>query len=259
MTLPKILTVPLLVAMAIGAVACSGPTTGAAAPNTVRGLVTDTHGAPLAGAKVIADVWSHNESWNAGQAYTQIDDSDRVAATGANGGYSIRLGTGGWRVYGVLERKYNGDTFILPLQSDNPQWVPGDKGGVRNFTWKLNGPVPAEQGGGFYGGVLKVVTTYQSSFRDDQYPNLQVRLEPVGPLIDGGAGQTLTLRPDRDGAMKDIPIGRYRAQVTLNGRPVSSRMDDNTSAFGASTIVDFKGKADSGWSYCTNCAQIELR
>lgn len=250
-------TAPFLFSCTLALAACGQPAVSHA--GVVQGKVVDTQGRPLAGAKVILDVWNHSDGLNTDHSTNSYDDTDVRAITNASGAYSVRVGPGGWRVYGTIERRFNGQTYSMILHPQNPAWVPGNQGGVRNLAWRLSGPIPDEMGGGYYGGTLKVVTTYESSFRDDQYPNLQVQLTPVGPLIDGSAGQVLTRRPDRDGVIQDVPIGRYTMQVRLNGRPVSMRMDDNTSPFGNTVTVDFKNKADSSWSYCTNCAQVELR
>lgn len=259
MTALRRITVPTLLALASGLGACSQASAEGAKAHVIQGKAVDTQGRPLPGAKIILDVYNHNDSLNTDPATATYDDTDKKALTDGSGKYSVSCGPGGWRVFGMVERKYNGDTFTLPLHPDNPRFVAGNDGGVRNFSWKLSGAIPNEQGGGFYGGTLKVVTTYESSFRDDQYPNLEVQLEPVGPLIDGSAGKKLTLKPDKDGAMKDVPIGRYKVQVRLAGKPVTLRIDDNTSPFKDATVVDFKSKADSSWSHCTNCAQLELR
>lgn len=245
--------------LALALISCGTPATVEAAPNVVQGRVVDTQGKPLKGAKVVLDVYNHNDMSNSDHSSNIYDGTDKKAITDAAGNYRVRVGPGGWRVYGTVERRYNGDTFAMSLHPDNPKWVPGNEGGVRNLTWKLTGPVPDELGGGFYGGTVEVVTTYESGFREESYPQVELTLEPVGPLIDGSAGTALTRKPDRDGNIHDVPIGRYRVQARLSGRPLTLRLDDNESPFQQSAVVDFKSRGDSNWGYCTNCVQIELR
>ncbi|MGE6757474.1 carboxypeptidase-like regulatory domain-containing protein [Corallococcus interemptor] len=259
MTALRRITVSTLFALGSGLTACSQATAEGPRAHVIQGTVVDTQGRPLSGAKIVLDVYTHNDSLNTDPVTATYDGTDKKALTDGSGRYSVSCGPGGWRVFGTVEREYNGDTFTLPLHPDNPRFVPGNEGGVRNFSWRLSGAIPGEQGGGFYGGTLKVVTTYESGFRDDQYPNLEVQLEPVGPLIDGSAGKPLSLKPGKDGAMRDVPIGRYKVQVRLGGKPVTLRIDDNTSAFQEVAVVDFKSKADASWSHCTRCAQLELR
>ncbi|WP_106638933.1 carboxypeptidase-like regulatory domain-containing protein [Allosphingosinicella vermicomposti] len=256
MTYAHRLTYPALMAAAL--ISCGVPAASNAAPYYVQGRVVDSQGKPLKGAKVVMDVYNWNDT-NIDHSTRSYDDTDKVAITDAAGNYRVRVGDGGWRVHGSIEKSYNGDTFSLPLHPDNPNWVPGKEGGVRNMAWKLTGKIPDEIGGGFYGGTVEVVTTYESGFREESYPQVELTLEPVGPLIDGSAGTALTRKPDRDGNIKDVPIGRYRVQARLGGRPLTLRLDDNQSPFQQSTVVDFKSRGDSNWGYCINCVQIELR
>jgi hypothetical protein len=238
---------------------CGLPASSEAAPGVISGKVTDTQGRPLEGAKLILDVYNHSDMINNDHSTNSYDGTDKKVITDRTGSYRVRVGPGGWRIHGSVDRAFNGDTFSMPLHPENPKWVPGNEGGVRNFNWKLSGAIPNELGGGFYGATLEVVTTYESGFREESYPNVEVVLEPVGPLIDGSTGRSLTLHPNGEGQMPDVPIGRYRMQARLNGRPIKLRMDDNTSPFAGSVTVNFKSRGDQSWGYCTNCAQVELR
>jgi hypothetical protein len=132
--------------------------------------------------------------------------------TDRRGRYRIDVPSGGWKVHAQLTRTYHGVGYLFDLAPDDPEPFAGTRGATRNFTWRIEGP-RAELAGGHHGAQL---TLYRGS-HDVWFElhDVEVRLVPDGPLVDGRPGRPLTLRP-AEGAdqLDDIPIGRYAIAAT---------------------------------------------
>jgi len=180
----------------------------AAVDGYVTGTVVDTQGRPIAGAKILLDG-------------TILHDSYLRGTSGEDGTYRIKAQPGAWMAYAEFEHAYNGRTYPLDLHPESTDSL-DDDGGVRNFSWKLEGRHP-ENEYGYYGGFILVDTT--TDFEDD-IQDVELTLTPDGPLIDGSGGKTLRLRMHdhywvQYGHIEDVPIGRYTVTAVLdnNGTP----------------------------------------
>lgn len=210
------LYLPLLAALALPALTACGTDAPAARQETgyATGLVMDTNGKPVAGARILLDNTVFYASYING-------------STGADGTYRLKVQPGAWRAYATIQKEYNGRTYSLDLHPDSADSF-DDSGAVRNFTWKLEGRKP-DNNWGYYGGLVKVFN--EPGFYEME--NVEITLEPAGPLIDGSEGRTLVLRLGdnywRDLAyLEDIPIGRYTASAVLvdGGAPRALRVRD---------------------------------
>jgi hypothetical protein len=231
--------VAVLTLMAVSFGACSnggpadpGPGAGGVEPGVLKGVVLDSQGRPVAGAKVFAD-------------HTLYYDTNAIGVTDAGGRYRIdvRNPPGGWHATAQLERQYNGQRLGFDLDADDDAPFGGATGAVRNFTWKLSG---RRHDGGDYGSKVIAYRDLVGA-ADLEARFVELTLEPVGPLVDGSEGRTITARlentPDGD-AVPDVPVGRYRvtARYAPDGEAASALTvrPRNTGAYAASVTVDFK-------------------
>ncbi|GJG86097.1 hypothetical protein tb265_12780 [Gemmatimonadetes bacterium T265] len=206
LVLPAVLLTAALAACAAGDASGGSPTgpttTTPSDPNPTAGVATgtvvDTRGQPLAGVQVIAD-------------YLLAENTNAIGATDAQGRYSIDVGqpAGTWHMTAHLRREYQGETFDLYLDPDSDAPFAGNAGVVRNFCWRLTGP--RADGLGFYGGTVQVNVDRQGWAADIHSPDIEFTFAPVGPLIDGSTGRTLTLRTSQQDVytIRDVPIGTY--------------------------------------------------
>ena len=194
---------PLLVALCLPTLTACGTDTPAAREESgyATGRVVDTHGKPIAGAKILLD-------------NTVFYDSYISGSTAEDGTYRLKVHPGAWRAYATIRKEYNGRTYPLEMHPDSSDSF-DDAGAVRNFTWKLEGRKPDSEWG-YYGGLVKVFS--ETGFYEME--NVEITLEPDGPLIDGSQGRTLVLRLGDNywrelAYLEDIPIGRYTASAVL--------------------------------------------
>ncbi len=200
-------TVLLAALVSLGLSACelrAGNATPKAEAGYATGVVLDTQGKPIAGAKILLDNSVFYNSYIHGS--TQED-----------GTYRIKAQPGAWRAYASFKKTYNGKTYSLDLHPDTIDSF-DDTGAVRNFVWKLEGREP-ENEYNYYGGL---VTIFQDTDFHDDMEDVELTLTPSGPLIDGSEGKTLVLRQGghywvQFGYLQDIPIGRYTVTAILKG------------------------------------------
>ncbi len=165
------------------------------------GKVVDGKGNPIAGAKIYLD----NEPFY---------DSYLTGTTDENGNYKIKVFQGAWVAYANFKKEYNGKTYSVQAYPDNTDPISED-GGVRNFTWKLEGVDPDDDY--FYGGRVTVHSA-NNFYEDDK--DIELVFTPSGPLIDGSEGKKLVLRYgehywEKYGYIEDIPVGRYIVTAVL--------------------------------------------
>lgn len=201
------------------------------------GMVVDTRGNPVPGARILLDNTVYYASYING-------------SSGRDGRYRIALQPGSWQAHASFKKEFQGRTFALRLHPDNIDSF-DESGAVRNFTWKLEGREP-ENDFGYYGGLVKVFTG--DDFHEDM-DDVELTLAPVGPLIDGSQGETLVLRQGgrywaRHGHLEDIPIGRYRASARLLGeagpRPLRIRDWHSEGGFQPQLPFDFLPETGGG-------------
>ncbi len=213
----------------------------------VSGKIVDTQGQPMKGVKVVVD-------------NTIFYNSNIVTATDANGEYRVEVPNGSWRVTAETERTYNGQKYPIELDPDVYEDFAGSEGAIRNFHWKLTGEKPWGTNN-YYGAFIDLRHDPNGGMYDVE--NVQFTLKPVGPRIDGSAGETLVLQcgaPNTGGysLLRDLPIGRYQMTAvykptgqTLKLRNVNSNSYDHF----PSLTIDFYGKESP--RTCYNCIAIE--
>jgi hypothetical protein len=112
----------------------------------------------------------------------------------------------------------------VDLKPDYSASFSGTAGHVVNLQWTMTGAVPEDFGhSGFYGGSVEVDAGWDLSDLTD----VVLTLTPVGALLDGSAGQTITatVAAGRSSlAVRDVPIGRYTVRATRAGAPLVFRM-----------------------------------
>ena len=202
----------LLLAGLISLTACSknpdglSPDPGKLQAGFVKGHVVDTQGRPLAGATIIANSATHYNDTNMG-----ISD--------ANGNYKISLpngpAVGAFYVRGSVKLKSDNNTYKLALFTEDDGTFMPDEGAVKNLRLELTGERTGNFGDdGYYGGTLEV----GNYTRNSQFPNIEVTLVPVGPLVDGSVGDVQIAQPDWFYSY-NIPLGTYKVtarDVTTN-------------------------------------------
>ncbi|WP_341836673.1 carboxypeptidase-like regulatory domain-containing protein [Chitinophaga pollutisoli] len=205
----------------------------------VTGKVRNSAGAPLKGVKILID---HSIFYN----------SNMSTSTGDDGSYSIKIRTGSWYAFAEHYPVYNGKKYHIYLEPDNSDGF-GGEGAVRNFTWKLKGVKEAPLSG-YFGGLVTF-----DNYIGESVPNeadITWTFTPVGPLIDGSAGQTLTLKAEDGWQIKDVPMGRYKVKATYGGNILQLRKWRTEDVFVPELTIDFEPEIAA---QCNNCAMLEYR
>lgn len=215
-------------------------------PGSVQGQVLDTGGRPVEGVTV----------WIKPVVTTGVAQ----ALTDENGRYEVSgLPPVGYRAYAWLGVRFQGQKFCyrlaLPKTSEYNPFVPNE-GVVRNFQWKLSGRVPDfdddESSLGYFGGSVSPLRggdfSDRSTIGNDRVNNddqIELQLTPVGPLIDGSAGRTITRTVPALKVAVDVPIGTYKVKATLisedGRREAVDVAADRNAAYGAEATIKFKG------------------
>lgn len=202
----------------------------------VVGKVTDPQGRPLAQATIFTD-------------NTILKGRGSETTSGSDGSYKIALvvGAGQWTAKGYMLKQYNDHVYKINLDPANPDSFSEDEKPVRNFQWKLSGHIPDLSLDLYYGGTMEMSRDLNANdLRDNE--NIEFTFTPVGPLIDGSAGKTLTLRAKKryDTYLKDIPMGRYKVTAVYKPTGEALRVCDYYNDFdynyAPSVTVDFTGR-----------------
>jgi hypothetical protein len=198
--------------------------------NMVTGVVLDTKGKPIAGAKVRAE---NPTGYN-----IHVDGT-----TDANGKYTLKLTSiGGWVIYAWKTiTTEDGDTYHLRIagekESDYAAFAPGKTPVVRNFRWKLTGAIPdrpqaPDFSSGYFGGSLRFVNDHynENGGGATEMPEgtvITVTLTPVAgaKYLDGTpATQVITktfkikqrVPRDVNFYIGDIPVTEYTVSAKTN-------------------------------------------
>lgn len=191
----------------------NGGGNGGGSSNAIAsGRVTDPQGRPIAGATIVVN----NALWF---------NRNIVLKTGSDGSYRTELpASDSWYVRGTTTIAYHGREYTVELKPDYPGAFAGTAGHVVNLQWVMTGEVAPDFGrDGFYGGSVEIETGWDLP----DLAGVSVTLTPVGALLDGSTGTTISRSVDGSAgtlAIRDVPIGRYAIRVVRNGTPLVIRM-----------------------------------
>ncbi|MEZ0608009.1 carboxypeptidase-like regulatory domain-containing protein [Fibrella sp. WM1] len=233
----KIIVNLLLVAGLLNAAACKqsgdtvSPSTTSAEKGVVKGRVVDGQGQPVANAQIIANS-------------TDYYNKTTTAYTDANGVYRMQLPTGvaegSYSASGTVTIKYHGKNFKMALYEENTRVFSAYDGAVRNFVFRLTGKRTANDDDTAkpLGGSVQV----HHQVDNVVWENLELTLQPVGPLVDGSTGQTIIrTMPAHDNYLRDIPVGQYAitARDKVTGKRLGVTIKDSFKDYTSSVTTLF--------------------
>jgi hypothetical protein len=228
-----------------GAGGSSGGTPASAArEGTVRGLVRDAQGRPLAGAEISIS--------NAVYVTSPVS-----GASGADGAYLLELPPNQvWRAYGSITKTLGGRTYCSELAADKGEDFRSSVATIRNFTWQLSGlkspSLPPHYGSSYYGARLSVNWTYRDGTGHYNFGQLRISFVPNGPLIDGSTiGPFSGVVGNWAGAeLGNIPLGIYTVTADYlppdGSAPIRLRVGTRFGSLAATTQVVFEPDQGSG-------------
>lgn len=196
----------LLMAVLLSTAACTKP--GVDAPSgsdklqegIVKGRVVDEQGKPVANAVIVA-------------SSTDIYNKTSTSYTDANGNYRFKLPTGiaegSYTVDGTVTFKYHNKNYKMALYQENTRVFSAYEGAVRNFKFRLTGKrtVDDDETSRPLGARLEV----HHQFDNVVFENLEITLDPVGPLVDGSTGKKIVRQmTNQSYYIEDIPVGMYK-------------------------------------------------
>ncbi|CCH03126.1 hypothetical protein FAES_5127 [Fibrella aestuarina BUZ 2] len=232
----KALLNSLLAVVLISASACTNPDvvspeTSTAEKGVVKGRVVDNQGKPVANAEIIA-------------SSTDYYNKTTTAYTDANGTYRLQLPTGvaegSYSASGTVTIKYHGKNVKMALYEENTRVFSAYDGAVRNFVFRLTGKRTADddETATPLGGSVQV----HHQVDNVVWENLELTLEPVGPLVDGSTGQTIIrTMPAHDYYLRDIPVGQYKitARDKVTGQQLGVTIKDSFNDYSPSVTALF--------------------
>lgn len=184
---PKIVQAPASPAPA------PAPSDDKAEPYVVKGRIVNSQGQPVAGA----EVWADN---------TLLYNSNILGASDDNGYYRLPLPgvNTSYRMGARFDTEYQGQTYSFHMEPKQNHGFPGSTGAIRDFTLDIN-----------IGEVE--VHMWDTIYPDDEdapwleMHEVELTLKPVGKLIDGSTGRTITGFPVyQDGSrLIEVPVGTY--------------------------------------------------
>ncbi|PYE55421.1 carboxypeptidase-like regulatory domain-containing protein [Deinococcus yavapaiensis] len=201
-----------------------------ATPYVLKGTVKNPAGQPVAGV----EVWADN---------TLYYNMNALGKTDASGHFVIQLPQGQlgtWQAGGRLRTVYQGESIELDLQIDKDDAFTADKGAVRNFTLLTSGP----RGNRYWGGTI-----WPNDGSGYVYERVEYTLTPVGPLVDGTAGQILK-RFAKGNIIPDVPLGKYK--VTARYLPTDGPERDmqlksrDADEWDSSVVITFRREPQYG-------------
>ncbi len=191
----------------------------------VTGKATDTRGNALKGVNITAE----HTVWSGTYLY---------ATTNINGKYSINIPSdpaGDWIATAKYSKNAYGKTYLFEMDGNKAPFSQADTA-IRNFTWKLSGKKPGEDG--YYGAHVDL---YQFG-TDAQMDKIKIVFTPIdGTLIDGSAAVSFERKvEDVAGTfmVKDVPIGKYSISAKYPGKKLylENRHDDKGAAVNKTVI-----------------------
>ena len=205
----------------------------------VSGHVADATGRPLAGAVLYLEMLA-------------VSGPPLRGKTDDAGVYAVRTTHFPllYRAHAWMPLAYRGKKYcirIAPETEADKAEISGPDGAVRNFRWKVQGPVDpsgagADTDSAFYGGTLRLMPNFEDGGYDS---TIDLELVPDGPLIDGSTGKALRFQVDlkKSPFVYDIPIGAYAARATRvasDGRRTPVRLGPSTRDAADTASLEFK-------------------
>lgn len=171
-------------------------------PYVIKGRVVNSQGQPLPWA----EVWADN---------TFLYDSNILGVSDEQGYYRLELPhvNTSYRLGGKYEIDYQGKSYTIYMKPKPDHPVTASTGAVKDLVLDINF------------GVIELYNYADFELPDDENATMfemnqvEVRLTPVGKLIDGSTGSTITGYPTSEVTdnIKGIPIGTY--EVTVIWKP----------------------------------------
>jgi hypothetical protein len=202
-----------------------------AKPGRLSGKLSDARGKPL--RDVTVTVFGFSDK---GEPVNK-----EVTVEGPAGEYEIELPPGKYNTPTArIGVEYNERWYVLPLAAadDSREWPEqrdSRKGLVRDFVWRISGPVPGGdplRESGHWGGTIH----FDKGADLGDLATIEITLTPEGPLIDGSQGKPVTYerklpwKRHEDHLLFDVPLGRYQAtaKVLYGTRPKPLRLASYT-------------------------------
>ncbi|GAB3962575.1 hypothetical protein GCM10028805_63980 [Spirosoma harenae] len=198
----------------------------------VKGRVVDEAGRPISNAVITASSTDY---------YNKVS----IGYTDAMGYYRFNVPTGvaagSYSVSGVLTVKYQSKQVKMALYQLDTKVFSAYTGAIRDFVFRLTGPRSPDDDA--YATPLGA--TLEVHAHPDRVVTHQVDiiLEPVGPLVDGSVGKKITLSLDEASSdLKDIPLGYYKfsARDRLTGKQLGVKVKDTANKYASSLTALFE-------------------
>jgi hypothetical protein len=217
---------PALLLLNTSFISCKKETASTGEPQPeagyVSGMITDTRGDVISGAKVTIE-------------HTVWYDSYVNATSNSNGEYKIELPdqpAGDWTAKAQLTKSAYGQDYIFDLEPNNTDPFSRNNSAIRNFTWKLSGQRAGSDS--YYGAHVDL---YQFG-TDVEMNKVKLVLTPYpgeDKLIDGSEATTIERNIDDVAGtfmVKDIPIGKYLVKAVYPGKTLllQNRHDEEAPA-----------------------------
>jgi hypothetical protein len=171
----------------------------------VTGAATDSHGDVLPNVNITVE---HTVWYN-----TYV-----TGKTNANGKYIINIPSapaGDWTAKAKYTKKAYGVTYSFDMYGSGNSFTYNDSA-VRNFTWKLSGKKPGDNG--YYGAHVDL---YQWG-TDADMTKIIIKFTPLDSTLIDGSPAVAFERSVEDVAgtfmVKDVPIGRYSIKAIYPGK-----------------------------------------
>ena len=196
-------------------------------PQTVAGRITDVYGNVIEDARLVVQLSGTTLAGERTNFDIEVDE---------NGLYSQQVPDGLYRIYGFVEKEYNGHKYRLELDPEDKRPIGSNqgtkKGVVKNFVWKVAGLKPnadKKVATSYYGGSIELTDVQQLNEGrrlGDRHPGSKVvlTLKPRGALLDGTPARPQTIEVDAGAVANfirptymDIPLGDYVATARLVG------------------------------------------
>jgi len=166
----------------------------------VKGRVINSEGKAVANAMIVANSTDYYNRTTTG--YTNTD-----------GYYQLELPTdiaaGSYYIEGSVMVRYHGKNYTMALYNEDTRVFSAYDGAVRNFVFRLTGKrsVDDDAMASPLGGKLEV----HHDFNTLERKNIEVTLQPEGPLVDGSTGKKIVaMLQENSYYVEDIPVGKYK-------------------------------------------------